>query len=243
MSDFQIAIEPEEIVKFLKSEIALKDVYHKILCQKVIHQAAQARGITVTEEEIQTQADRQRREKGLEKASDTLLWLSEQFVTSQDWEVGIYNHLLAQKLAERLFSLEAEKFFHQNSLDFEQVVLYQMLVAYEKLAQEIYYQIEESELSFYHAAYLYDMDDQRRRRCGYEGKVNRGAIQPEIAAFLFSTPPKQLIGPLKTNLGYHLFLVDELIPAELTQQNYQEILHNMFQKWLNMEVDRLLHSS
>jgi len=244
MNDFtKIVIEPEEIVNFLKSELDLKEVYQKILFKKVIRYVAQERGIVVTTEEIEAEADRQRRERGLEKATDTIAWLASQLVAPGDWEVGIRDRLLSQKLAQALFAQEVEKFFFQNQLEFEQVILYQIIVDSEKLAQEIYYQIEEGEISFYNAARLYDNDTHRREKCGYEGKMYRFSLQPDIAAVVFSTQPKDLIGPLKTAQGYHLFMVEEFLPAELTSAKYHEILNNMFQHWLVSELDYLLNSS
>ncbi len=193
----KIVIEPEEIANFLKSELNLKEVYQKILFQRVIRHVAQERGIVVTTEEIEAEADRQRRERGLEKATDTIAWLASQLVTPQDWEVGIRDRLLSQKLAETLFAQEVEKFFFQNRLEFEQVILYQIIVDSEKFAQEIYYQIEEGEISFYDAAHLYNSDTHRRGKCGYEGKTYRFSLQPDIAAVVFGTHPKHLIGPFK----------------------------------------------
>lgn len=240
MSDIsKMVIDPEAIVNFLKNEMKFKEVCQKILFQRVISSAAQQREITVTTEEIQVEANNQRQEKRLEKATDTIAWLADQLVSPDDWEVGIRNYLLTQKLADALFAEEVKKFFVQNHLEFEQVILYQMIVSSEKLAQEIYYQIEEGEISFYDAVHLYDLDDSRRYRCGYEGKIYRCDLQPDIAAVVFSTPPKQLIGPLYSDQGYHLFIVEDFIPAELTQQRYKEILDNMFRQWLVAEVDCL----
>ncbi|WGV28406.1 peptidylprolyl isomerase [Halotia branconii] len=239
----QIFIEPEEIVSFLKRKMNLKEVYQEILFKRVISYAAQQRGITVTTVEIEAEADRQRREQRLEKATDTLAWLSDQLVTPHDWEMGIRDRLLSQKLAHYMFAEKVEDFFIKNSLEFEQVILYQIIVESDKLAQEIYYQIAEGEISFYHAANLYDIDDHRRHKCGYEGTIYRFDIQPDIAAMIFQTPPKQLIGPLKTEQGHHLLIVEELLPAELTPERYQEILHNMFHDWLVTELDYMLNSS
>jgi parvulin-like peptidyl-prolyl isomerase len=243
MSDFRkIIIDPEEVIDFLKSEISLKEVYQKILFQKIIFRTAQEKGIIVTDEEIENEANRQRREKHLEKATDTLEWLANQLVTLHDWEEGIRNRLLAKKLAEVLFTEEVKRFFIQNRLEFEQVILYQMIVRSEKLAQELYYELEEGEISFSDAAYLYDVDDNRKYRCGYEGKVYRWTLQPDIAAVIFSTAPKQLAGPVRTEQGYHLFKVEDFIHPELTPQRYEEILNNMFQQWLVAELDSMLHS-
>lgn len=237
----KIVIEPEEIINFLKSEIIFKEVYQNVLFKKVINYAAQERGITVTTEEIEAEANRQRREKHLEKAVDTLAWLADQLVSPDDWEVGIRDRLLSQKLAEALFAKDVEPFFIENRLEFEQVSLYQIIVESEKLAQEIYYQIQEDEISFYDAAHIYDIDIQRRKKCGYEGNIYRFALEPDIAAAVFSTPTEELIGPIKSEQGYHLFISEEFIPAALTAERYQEILNNMFKNWLAKELEYMLN--
>ncbi|AFY52988.1 parvulin-like peptidyl-prolyl isomerase [Rivularia sp. PCC 7116] len=233
----KIAMEPNEIINFLKRDIKLKEICTKILYQRIIEKTAQQKCIDITTEEIEIEANRQRREKRLEKASDTIRWLEQQMLAPLDWEVGIRYRLLKQKLALLLFGEEVEEFFIQNRSEFEQVILYQFVVNNEKLAQELYYQIEESEISFYEAARLHDINENRRYKCGYEGKVYRWAVTPEIAPLVFSTSPKQLVGPIKTDNGYHLFMVDDYIPAELTPERYQDILNNMFQQWLDAAVD------
>ncbi|PLZ95126.1 peptidylprolyl isomerase [Fischerella thermalis CCMEE 5268] len=238
----QIGISPEEIINYLKSEMRLREVCQKILYQRIINKVAQERGIIVTTEEIEIEADRQRREQHLEKAVDTLTWLAKQLVSPYDWEIGIRNQLLAAKLAQTLFAKEVEKFFNQNRQEFEQIVLYQIIVTCEKLAQEIYYQIEEGEISFYEAAHIYDIDEHRRQKCGYEGKFYRWAIQANMVEVVLGNPPKRIIGPLKSEQGYHILMVEEVIAAELTPQRYEEIINNMFQKWLASKVENLLNS-
>ncbi|BAY11195.1 peptidylprolyl isomerase [Calothrix sp. NIES-2098] len=239
----RIVVEAEEIVNFLKSEMNFKEVYQNVLYKRLINYAAQERGITVTTEEIEAEANRQRRQKHLEKAADTLAWLADQLISPDDWEVGIRDRLLAQKLAEAMFGKDVEPFFVENRLEFERVSLYQILVESEKLAQEIYYQIEEGEISFYDAAHLYDIDIQRRKKCGYEGNIYRFDLEPDIAAAVFSTPVNELIGPLTTEQGYHIFMVEEFMPATLTPERYQEILDNMFQNWLANELEYVLSAS
>ncbi|MBW4645365.1 MAG: peptidylprolyl isomerase [Goleter apudmare HA4340-LM2] len=235
-----IFIEPEEIVNFLKSEMSLKEVYQNILFKKVILQVAQERGITVTTEEIEAEANCQRREQHLEKATDTIAWLADQLISPDDWEEGIRDRLLSQKLAEALFAEEVEKFFIKNRLAFEQVILYQIVVESEILAQELYYQIEEGEISFYEAAHRYDIDTNRQKKCGYEGTIYRFALPPDIAVIVFSVPSKQLIGPIRTEQGYHLFIVEDFLPALLTPERYQEIINNMFKHWLVNELNYML---
>ncbi|MEB3179373.1 MAG: peptidylprolyl isomerase [Nostocaceae cyanobacterium] len=234
---------PDEIVSFLKKNISLKNLWQQVLFQKVIDKAAQERGITVTAEEIQAEADRVRRENRLEKAADTLAWLADQMITPEDWETGIRELLLQKKLSATMFAGEVEKFFAQNSLDFEQILLYQIIVPSQKIAQELFYQIEESEISFYEAAHLYDIDENRRQQCGFDGRIYRFALKPDIASVVFSAKLKEVIGPVQSEQGYHLFMVAEFIPAELTPERSQEIMGRMFQDWLAAEVNYMLHSS
>ena len=231
-----------EIVSFLKKNVRIKEVWHKILHQRIIAQAAQERGISITPEEIQAELDRLRHEMRLEKASDTLAWLEEEMITADDWEAGIYERLLAKKLAEHLFAEEVPKVFAQNRLDFEQVLLYQIVVPYEQVAQELFYQIEEQEISFFKAAHLYDIDEQRRYYCGYEGKVSRWSFEADIAAAISSALVGEIVGPLRTDLGYHLFLVEEFIQAELTPERRQEIIDKLFRDWLANELNYVLHN-
>lgn len=237
-----ISVEPDEIINFLKRDIRLKEVGQKILYQRIIERSAHERGVTVTPEEIQAEANRQRYEKRLEKASDTLAWLADQMVTPDEWEAGMRDRLLSQKLAEFLFAKEVEKFFAQNRLNFEQILFYQIIVSDGKLAQELFYQIEEREISFYQAAHIYDIDEKRRQNCGCEGKLFRWNLKPDIAAVIFGAKIGEVLEPLKTDLGYHLLMVEEFIPAELTPQRYQELLDKMFKEWLASELNYMIHN-
>jgi len=244
MEDFsQPLIEASEIIELLRQELQLKTFTQKVLQKKVIEKAARERGLTVTPEEIQVVGDQLRREKRLEKAADTIAWLVDQMISVEDLEAGIRDRLLAQKLAQHLFSKEVEKVFVQNKLQFDQIILYQIVVANRQLAQELFYQIQEGEISFFDAAHLYDIDENRRHLCGCEGKVYRWGLKPDIAVAVFSAQPGEVIRPIETERGYHLFLVEKFLPAELTPQRYQEILHNMFNEWLSNEVNYLLHNS
>lgn len=236
-------LDDEEIISFLKRNLGFKEVYQKILSQKVINQVAEEKGIIVTAEEIQNQANQERYAKRLEKAADTLAWLADQMITSDDWEAGIRERLLSEKLAESLFSKEVEKYFIQNRLNFEQVSLYQIIVPYERLAKELFYQIEEEEISFYHAAHLYDIDPQRRERCGYEGKLYRWGLKANFAAIVFAATPGEILSPVKTDQGYHLILVEEFIQAELTLERSQEIIQKLFKDWLASELNYRLHNA
>ncbi|MEG3848868.1 peptidylprolyl isomerase [Microcoleus sp. herbarium19] len=243
MKDFsQPLIEANQIIKLLRQEMQFKQFCQKVLQKKVIDKAARERELTVTPEEIQAVGDQLRREKRLEKASDTIAWLADQMISVEDLEAGICDRLLAQKLAEHLFSKEVEKNFIQNKLQFDQIIFYQIVVANPQLARELFYQIKEGEISFFDAAHLYDIDENRRHLCGCEGKVYRWGLKPDIAVAVFSAQPGEVIRPIETEQGHHLCMVEKFLPAELTPERYQEILHNMFNEWLANEVNYFVYN-
>jgi parvulin-like peptidyl-prolyl isomerase len=235
------SISSESVTSFLKKNFTMKDICRQILSQDIINRTAREKGIVVEPLEIQREADRMRRQKRLEKASQTFAWLTEEMITPDDWEEGIKDRILRQKLAQALFAEEAQKHFAQNRLDFEQVLLYQMVVSYERLALELLYQIEEEEISFYEAAHLYDIDEKRRYQCGCEGKLHRFSLHPKISALIFSSPAGQVLGPVKTDLGYHLFKTEEFVKAELTPQVHQEIIDKLFESWLQGELNHIIY--
>lgn len=236
-----ISIEAHEIIDTLRYGIRLKEVCQQVVQRKVIEQAAQERGVIVSPEQIQVEADRVRHEMHLERTSDTLEWLSGQLLTPDDWETGIRDRLLKQALQEALFSGEVDRYFAQNRLDFEQAILYQITVPYPQLAQEIYYQIEEVEISFYEAAHLYDVHPKQRYQCGYLGTVHRWELHPDLAVQVFSANPGEVISPIQIENQYCVLKVEEFISAQLTAENRQTILTKLFEEWLQSEVNYLLH--
>jgi parvulin-like peptidyl-prolyl isomerase len=228
--------QPEMIVDFLKREVVFKEIGQRIMAQQLVRQTAEVRNVRVSEAEIQAEADRQRYQKHIESAAATYAWLAEQWITPEDWEAGIGDRLLVQKLAESMFAAEVESYFVEHRLHYEQVVLYQLTVPYPQLAQELRYQIEEQEISFYEAAHLYDSDKQRRLQCGYAGKLYRLNFQPEIAAVLLGVNPGEVVGPIQSEQSYHLLMVEEFVAAKLTPEIHSLILDRLFQDWLDREL-------
>lgn len=105
---------------------------------------------------------------------------------------------------------------------------------------EIFYSLQESDLSFADVAHEYIATPELRRRGGYIGKVSRKQLHPEISAAVFAANPPQLIAPVTTAAGVHLIHVDEIIMPKLDRQLYEQILTEMFDRWLE---DRIAEST
>jgi len=127
-------------------------------------------------------------------------------------------------------------------VQYEQAILYRLVVPYRPLAQELFYQIEEEEISFFEAAHLYDIDEQRRLACGFEGRLSRWQLNADSAARVFGAHPQEVIGPIELDANFELVMVQDFIPAELTPATRQKILDQLFEEWLDSELNYLVHS-
>jgi parvulin-like peptidyl-prolyl isomerase len=236
-----VEILSDEVVSFLKREILLRDICRKILIQKIVENAATERNITISSEELQQQADHFRYQHKLESADETHDWLSDQLLTPDDWEAGIHYRLLTDKLIQVLFDQEIKTHFAKNKVDFESAVVYRIAVPYRPLAQELFYAIDEEEMSFYEAAHLYDIDEDRRLRCGFEGKLTRWQLEPVLAAAIFGAKENETIGPLELEGHYNLYNVQAFVNPDLTADIYQTLKQQFFDEWVKGELSYLMH--
>jgi parvulin-like peptidyl-prolyl isomerase len=234
-----MGVQIEGVVDLLKRELTFHTICRQLAYQKIIRAKAKERGIEVADSEIQAEADRMRRELHLESVEKTQEWLQERLITADEWEDSIRNRLISQKLADAMFGEVAIRQFNQRKLDYEKISLYKIVVSDGSLAQELAYQIEEKEISFFEAAHDYDNSPERRHCCGYEGEISRWTLSPDIAASVFASPLQTVIGPLVVGEGYGLFFVDELIEPELTEETRRAICDRLFYEWLDSELKRL----
>ncbi|MEC4817863.1 MAG: peptidylprolyl isomerase [Scytonema sp. PMC 1069.18] len=236
---FGLSVEQIEIISYLRKNLHLKKLCEKVLYQKIVRQVARERGLIVTDGEIQAEKNRWYSEKHLQTEWDIIIWLTEEMLILEEWEEAIGDRLLFQKLSESLFNQEVETYFIQHQQDFDKILLYQLIVPYQELAQELFYQIAEREISFYEAAHLYDIDEERRERCGCEGKIYRKNVNPELAEVLFDANIGEVISPVTTTQGIHLLLIEELMPSQLTATVRQDILERIFMQWLESQLAHL----
>ncbi|MGA7932280.1 MAG: peptidylprolyl isomerase [Kovacikia sp.] len=232
--------ELETIVSHLRQTFQFKQVRDALLYQEIIAWHAEQKGIEVTPEEIQIESDQFRHQQHLEKASETLAWLHEQQTSTEDFEEGLQKQVLRRKLAEHLFSQKAEQVFAENQLEYDRAALYQITFSSEVLAYELLYRIQDQEISFFEVAHQFDTDEQRARRCGYAGEVSRWEMKPDLAATAFGTPIGEIAGPVGNDQGWHLLLVERILPAELSPSLHQKLIEDLFKHWLEQEKLRWL---
>jgi parvulin-like peptidyl-prolyl isomerase len=234
-------IKDRELIYEAKISGKMAGLTQSILRRKVIAAQIKKIGVELTSIDLQQAADRFRIVNQLETTEATKQWLEDGNFSLDDFEYIVTQDLLAHKLAEHLFSNRVEQFFHQHLLDYSGAILYEVVLEDRDLAMEIFYSLQEGDLSFAEVAHQYIPSIELRRRGGYIGKVSRKQLHPEISAAVFAAKPPQLILPITTAVGVHLIQVEEIITPNLDEQLYQQILAEMFDQWLTEKIAEIDH--
>ena len=233
-----ITITNENILTELKVSCKLPEIIEGIVTRKIIENAATEAGIKVEDEELQKVADQLRLANNLISADDTWEWLGKHGLSIEEFEQIIYNTVTSKKLATHLFGDKVEPYFFANQLHYSSVVMYEIILDDEDLAIELFYAVQEGEMSFYDVAHKYIQDTELRRKVGYRGILHRKDLKPEISAAVFAIQSSQLLKPIVTSSGIHLILVEEIIQPELNEKIRSNILSDLFFEWLKQQIEQ-----
>lgn len=234
-----VLITDLEIIHSIKLSRQIPDVVEAIATQKIITEAALEAGIQVEEAELQQEGDKLRLEQKLVKAKDTWNWLKKHRLSLSEFEELVHNNVLAKKLANHLFAPQIEKFFYENQLDYVGAVTYEVILDDRDLALELFYALEEGEISFPEIARLYIQEPQLRRAYGYQGIRHRKDFRPEIAAAVFLASAPEILKPISTPKGVYLIWVEEIIKPQLDEQLREKIISELFALWLKQQIECL----
>ena len=227
---------PEDIMYQIKISCQIPNLLKAIAIRKIISDTASEAGIIIELEELQESADSLRLANNLIKAEDTWNWLNKHHLSLDNFEEIAQMSLLSTKLAEHLFKDKVESFFYAHQLDYTGAVIYEVILDDEDLALELFYALQEGEISFQEIARQHITDPELRRAGGYQGIRLRNDFTAEIAAPVFAAHPPQIIKPIMTSRGIHLIMVEEIIKPELTEEMRQKILGELFNNWLEQQL-------
>lgn len=232
-------ITAEDILKQVKLSLQIPDLIQSIVSHRIISDAATEAGITVDNEELQQAADTIRALQKLHGAQETFAWLDKHHLSIDDLEEIAHFTIISQKLTTHLFADKVEPYFYENQLDYAGVVMYEVVLEDEDLAMELFYSIQEEEISFYDVAHKYIEDKELRRKGGYRGILSRKDLKSEISAAVFAATPPEVLKPIVTSKGMHLILVEEIIQAELNDQLRYQIWSELFGEWVINQKNKI----
>lgn len=228
-----IKITKEDIINQVKISGQLPNLISQIIDRKLITSAISKLKITISDQELQVAADQFRELNNLHSAHETMVWLQDNSLTVDDFETIAESSISTKKLAQKLFSQsDIERHFFENRLDYSGLVMYEIILDSKDLAVEIFYAIQEDEITFNEAARKYISNPELRRSGGYSGIIDRASCLPQVSAVIATARAPQLLKPISTNRGTHLIFLEEIIDAQLTPETVDRILVHLFTQWL-----------
>jgi foldase protein PrsA len=230
------ALSLQELLHTLKLQGKLSSLIAGALAEKVIAAAAKQEGIHISTEELQKAADAFRLRHGLNKAADTQRWLTRNGLTPADLEEGVQRGLLRQKLAAKVTAGQIEKYFAANRPRFDRARLRRIVVEKEGVAHELLSRIQEDGADFADLARQHSIDSRTRAGGGNLGIVRRQGMPPALDAAVFGASHGATIGPLKTDAGYVLIQVEEILLGRLDEANTPAIQEHLFCDWLARQL-------
>lgn len=237
--DKNLSISTLDIIHNLKLSCQIPDIIETIASQLIITEAAKKLGIEVTEAELQQEGDRLRLEKKLATAKDTWAWLDKHHLSVKDFEELVYNSLVSKKLANHIFAPQIEKFFYENRVNYEAAVTYEVVFEDRDLAFELFYAVQEGEITFPEIARMCIEEPELRRAYGYQGVKYRKDFRPEIAAAVFANCPPGILKPVTTPKAVYLIWLEDIIEPELDEKLREKIISELFTDWLKKQVQLL----
>jgi PPIC-type PPIASE domain len=206
-----------------------------ILQQRIIEDYAQRLGLDISDAELQVGADQFRQDNKLDTIAQTEKWLTDRTLSMDDFEQLVITNLLTHKVAQQMFADKVEPFFHEHILDYGGAIISEVVVNDYNLAVELFYAIQEGDMSFAEVAQDYSTGEQKQSG-GYRGLVKRRQLPPEISAMVFASKPPQLLPPIRVAKNTHLILATEIIPPQLNTVIREQILWDLFQGWLQEQI-------
>lgn len=232
-----ITISAQDILQQVKLSCQIPSIVEQIVTRKVVIDAAAEAGIKVEAEELQQAADQIRLISKLKTADETWEWLKKNCLSLDDFEEMVYTNVLSGKLAQHLFGDKIEPWFVEHQLDYAGAVIYEVVLDDEDLAVELFYALQEGEMSFFEIAQQYIQDTELRRRGGYRGIVRRKEMKPEISAAVFGAKAPQVLKPIVGAKGVYLIWVEEVIQPQLDDKLRYQIISDLFQGWVKHQIE------
>jgi PPIC-type PPIASE domain len=234
-----VAISSENIIHQIKLSCQMPAIAEKILSCKVIEKTAQEHNITVETEELQNAANEFRVKNDLLGSKATMNWLQKYSLSVDDFEEMLYFEILADKLAKHLFGDRVESYFFENQINYLRASFSEIVLDNLDFAMELFYALEEKEISFAEVARQYIEDVELRRCGGYRGWLNRNELKPEIAAAVFAANPPQIVKPIVVNKKIYLIKVEEIAKLQLDDKLRTQIRDKLYADWLQQEIKQI----
>ena len=212
--EFEQSLQKDQQLSGIEREELQRSFLVQLIDRELIHGEARRLNIALTDADVEAALQGYR---GDYPGSSFEEMLAERGLTLEAWREELKESLIMEKLLEQaVYSMvsvsdeEVAAYFKANRDQFdrpEQVRARQIVVADEAEGQEVL-GILRQERPFAEVAAEYSLSPDAEQG-GDLGFFSRGEMPPEFDAIVFDLPVKRLSDLVKSEYGYHIFLVEE----------------------------------
>lgn len=223
LAAFEKSLQKDQPLTGIEREELQRSYLVQLIDRELIHGEARRLGITVTEEDIETALQSYRQDYP-GAAFETML--QERGLTLPAWRDELKESLIMEKLLDEavysrveISDMEVAAYYEVNRAQFDrpaQVRARQIVVASEAEGQEVLALLRQGR-PFAEVAQEYSLSPDAEQG-GDLGFFARGEMPPEFDAVVFDLPVNRLSELVKSEYGYHIFLVEEKRKAARLKQ-------------------------
>lgn len=197
-------------------------VLEMMINQVLIEQAAQAAGVTVTDEDLDATIQALREETGEEAFQQ---WLTDQGMSPEEFRVRLRRDMIATQMANRAVEVVPTHGEHIHARH--------ILANSEEEARQILAQLQAGG-DFVNLARTYSQDTSTRDTGGDLGFFPRGILTaPEVEAVAFALEPGQFSDVIQSSMGYHIVQLVERVPdMEIDPEHLRLLREKASRDWL-----------
>lgn len=221
------------------SRLANYQMMPKFLRESIIDQAIDSISYTEAELAIAHQQFYEQNQLTDTVRQDWLAWqqMSQEFLET----IFIPRLLKIEKFKHQQWDHKLESYFLQRKSSLDQVIYSLIRVEDAEMAEELYFRIDANEQSFADVARQYSQGAEAQVN-GLIGPVELGSIHPSLARLLEISQPGQLWQPMPIGKWIFIVRLETLIPAQLNPAMRQRLLEELFEIWIQEQMQQSLRN-
>ena len=214
LAEFEKSLQKDQPLSGIEREELQRSFLVQLIDRELIHGEARRLDITLTEADVERALQSYRQDY---PGTSFETMLQERGLTLQFWREELKESLIMEKLLEQavysrvtVADMEVATYFAANRNQFNrpaQVRARQIVVADEAEGLEVLGLLRQGQ-SFAEVAEEYSLSPDAQQG-GDLGFFGRGEMPPEFDAIVFDLPVSRLSDLVKSEYGYHIFLVEE----------------------------------
>tara|TARA_Y100001978_G_C23665467_1_gene420962 strand:+ start:184 stop:999 length:816 start_codon:yes stop_codon:yes gene_type:complete len=188
-----------------------------------------------SEEEQKNQYSIFLKENKIENLENLNHWLNNSGLDEKRLSKLLFDKLRVQKFKDFKFKSNVQEIFLKQKSALDQVMYSMITLNTIEEAEEIFYKLEEDEISFSELSSSYSIGSEKDRN-GLIGPLEMGKLKPEFSERLRISNPGQLWPPFKIKNFWFIIRFEKLIPAKLDDSLTKKIIDDQYENWINKQV-------